>query len=53
MKGTYGEGLPAMVLGYWILNHRDKLAPSVFLDAQIEKYREAHHRLVRKGIFPE
>jgi hypothetical protein len=53
MQGTYGEGLPAMVLGYWILNHRDKLAPSVFLDVQIEKYREAHQRLVRKGRFSE
>ncbi len=51
MKGTYEEGLPAMVLGHWILNHRDKLAPSVFLDVQIEKYREAHQRLVRKGRF--
>jgi len=44
MEGTYGEGLPAAVLGHWILDHRDRLAPSVFLDAQIERYRESHQR---------
>jgi hypothetical protein len=31
-------GIPALVLGHWVLGHRDKLAPSVFLDVQIAKY---------------
>jgi hypothetical protein len=37
------EGMPALVLARWILDNRDRLAPSVFLDVQIEKYRELAH----------
>jgi hypothetical protein len=49
MDGTRWEGMPALLLGRWILNHRDRLAPSVYLDVQIERYREEHQILVQKG----
>jgi hypothetical protein len=45
------EGLPVLSVADWICDNRDKLAPSVVLDMQIERRRDLHTRLKRKGVY--
>jgi hypothetical protein len=42
-------GVPVLTLAHWILENRDKLVPSVYLDAQIDKYRELKRHLAQDG----
>ncbi len=44
-------GGPMLTIGHWICDNRDKLAPSLVLDMQIEKRHDLHIKLRQKGIY--
>ena len=45
------EGIAALTIGRWICNNRDKLAPSLVLDIQIERRHDLHIKLKQRGIY--
>lgn len=45
------EGIPMQYIVNWIRDNRDQLAPSIFLNTQIEKYDILLFELKREGIF--
>jgi len=45
------EGIPATSLADWVCNNRDKLAPSLVLDIQIERRHDLHIKLKQRGIY--